>query len=75
MTHTLKEVWEKYAQEAREKFPEGSICTFCGGENNFADDCGWFYIHPQGSEGFCCEDCWNGAPGEAHRKKHGVGDR
>lgn len=56
--------------------PEGGTCTFCGGPNTFADDCGFYYIHPNGKQGgFACESCWDGEPGRKHRERYGAGER
>lgn len=30
--------------KARLEQPEGVICGFCGGVNEYADDCGFFYV-------------------------------
>lgn len=31
-------------EEAIASDPSGAVCHFCGKENTFADDCGFFYI-------------------------------
>ena len=61
---------------ARLEDDKGKICSFCGKENLFADDCGWFYIHPTPVlEGYTCEPCFRGVFGQMHQKRYGVGER
>ena len=56
--------------------PKGKVCNFCGKENNFADDCGWFYIHPTVVlKGYVCEECFRSWPGKKHQERYGVGER
>jgi len=38
------ELMKKDVAKAREAYPDGIKCHFCKEDNNFADDCGWFYI-------------------------------
>ena len=35
---------EKYLEDAKRSEPDGIICHFCHLPNDWADDCGWFYI-------------------------------
>lgn len=63
-------------EAAIEDDPLGAVCTFCGGENTFADDVGWFFAHPSiDREGYCCKQCWDGEVGHAHKARYGVGER
>lgn len=67
-----------YVAEATADDPLGQYCSFCGLVNKFADDCGWWCIWPEGSDkpgGYCCEDCWVGEYGQAHRDRYGLGER
>lgn len=69
---------ENYLGEAKRNDPEGSICSFCGNPNDFADDCGWFYLHPLGSDnlgGYSCRQCFDGEPGKKHIAIYGLGER
>jgi hypothetical protein len=67
---------ELYLEEAKINTPEGKICGFCGEENKFVDDYGWFWIESKTGEILpVCKSCWNGEPGEFHIQKHGLGDR
>jgi len=36
----------KYVEAAKLEAPSGAVCGWCGQENNFADDCGWFMCNP-----------------------------
>lgn len=31
-------------EQARLDDPDGCKCGLCGNDNDFADDCGWFYV-------------------------------
>ncbi len=65
-----------YVKLAQELDPAGSKCSFCGKDNDFADDIGWFYIHPTDtSHGHCCKACFDGEPGRKHIKRYGLGER
>lgn len=56
--------------------PRDSICGWCGGINEFVDDCGFIYITPYGDDTRpACENCYRGAIGEMHIKRYGVGER
>ena len=33
-----------WVNDARVSYPNDVTCHFCNGDNDFADDCGWFYI-------------------------------
>lgn len=33
-----------YLEDARKYDPEGITCGFCGGVNEFCDDCGFFWV-------------------------------
>lgn len=60
------------------KDPTGGVCAFCGGPNGFADDCGFWYLWPdgpQGPNGPSCEACFNGESGQKHQARYGVGER
>jgi hypothetical protein len=78
--NTLAE-WEAryplFLEMAKHDEPEGATCFFCGKENDFADDIGWFYIYPDklGPGGPCCKACWDGAPGRKHIELYGLGER
>jgi hypothetical protein len=63
--------------EARKEDPHGATCGFCGAENDFADDCGWFYLRSPGSDEDlpACESCVKGPIGAQHRERFGVGER
>jgi hypothetical protein len=63
-----------YIKEARISDPNGTVCSFCGKKNDFADDCGWFYICT-GNGGACCESCFRGEPGKKHIAIYGLGER
>lgn len=58
--------------------PTGAVCAFCGGQNDNADDCGWWYLFPDPDvkEGrpACCR-CHAGEPGRKHIDRYGVGER
>lgn len=75
---------ELVAQEADNTFPrptnepDGEECKFCGKENDFWDDIGFFYIcpDPEIKEGrACCRACYFGEPGQKHVARYGVGER
>lgn len=58
--------------------PGGEKCGFCGKENDFWDDCGFFYVWPDPKieEGrAACKSCYQGEPGQKHVKRYGVGER
>lgn len=72
-------------ERAKISDPDGVICGFCGAENDWADDCGWFYL-----ESYLtifpdivvpdvllpsCRECFYGEVGQMHRDKYGVGER
>lgn len=62
--HTVKlelDEWDlKENAKARVDDPEGSICFFCGEENDMADDIGWWYpFAKDGEQHSCCRKCWN----------------
>jgi len=50
-----------------------ALCGHCHVRPTMADDCGFFFTEPDGTP--CCEHCWHGAPGAAHRAEHGLGER
>lgn len=63
---------------ARATDPPGSTCTFCGKENDNADDCGWWYLYPNGKAddgGYACNACFDGEPGKKHQAIYGIGER
>lgn len=61
---------------ARTAEPEGTVCHYCGKENDFADDIGFFYISPtDDNRGACCKSCWDGPFGKEHVRRYGLGDR
>ena len=67
---------KKYLEAIMEREPEGATCGWCGGTNTFCDDIGWIWITPRGDDTrVCCESCWWGPHGDAHRARYGVGDR
>jgi prenyltransferase beta subunit len=69
---------EFYLQKARRDEPRGIICGFCGKPNDFADDCGFFWLCPQGKSSIplpACEACYDGEPGKQHIAHYGVGER
>ncbi len=57
--------------------PEGRFCGFCGNQNRWADDCGFWYLSPDEEHKHlpACEDCYRGEPGIKHRLNHGIGER
>jgi hypothetical protein len=58
--------------------PKGGICSFCSKPNDFADDCGFFYISPTSSitSQPCCRRCWfHRRPGKLHIARYGLGER
>lgn len=74
----------QWKEQALAECPEGKYCAFCGSENDFYDDLGWFYISPYTNkiapdgypeEGVCCKACWYGPHGQAHVARYGLGDR
>lgn len=67
----------KNLAEARRNEPGGVVCAYCGGENTFADDCGFFYCSVgKGLESKpTCEKCFRGKIGDAHIALYGLGDR
>jgi hypothetical protein len=62
---------------ALQECPEGATCHFCGADNFFADDCGFFYIDPEHVHDMrpVCEPCFRGEPGRKHVDYYGMGDR
>lgn len=57
---------------------DDSICTFCGGENDFDED-GYFYLWTRPGMSFedgepACKACREGEPGRKHEALHGKGD-
>ena len=76
----LAEIDKKWLEQALEYEPEGKICFFCNKENDFADDCGFFYVTPDGPDAPsankpCCKACWDGDPGNKHVARYGLGSR
>ena len=76
----------KYLSDAKRDYPDGIKCGFCGADNDFADDCGWFYCVPLNylelREKFpmnlmkpCCKKCWDGQIGTNHISIFGLGER
>ena len=72
----VRRLWRaiQYLEMAREQQPRGRTCTFCGKDNTFADELGFFYINPDPAIDArgghpCCEDCYNGEPGTKHRNR------
>lgn len=67
----------KDIEAARLDDPEGNTCSYCGKENDFADDCGWFYVTVSRLKASapCCQSCYQGVPGRRHIELYGVGDR
>jgi len=39
-----EELRKKDVESARVSYPNDSKCHFCSKDNDWADDCGWFYI-------------------------------
>lgn len=68
-----------YRKAALEDQPEGEYCHWCGEENHFCDDIGWFCIWPFANAGelcgITCEGCYRGPSGELHISRYGMGDR
>tara|TARA_Y100000310_G_C20614098_1_gene779649 strand:+ start:732 stop:989 length:258 start_codon:yes stop_codon:yes gene_type:complete len=65
-----------YVAQAKIDDPGGITCSFCASVNTFADDLGWFFIHPDGDVGgYACKACYHGEPGQKHQARYGVGDR
>jgi hypothetical protein len=63
-------------EKAREEDPEGVTCGWCGRENDFADDCGFFWITPTGDDSRpACRECYEGEPGRLHVARYGQGER
>lgn len=51
-------------ERAKLEEPEGKICGFCNKENNFVDDCGFWYIlnkdKPLERKSYAaCKECFN----------------
>lgn len=51
--------------KARLDDPQGYMCSACGNENDWADDCGWFYFYWQkpwhkkiATNKPVCKRCW-----------------
>jgi len=78
----------EYYHQALKDDPSGNVCSFCGKDNDFWDDCGWFYIKPtvtiviedeiivsQLELGPCCKACWKGPLGQSHIKRYGLSER
>ncbi len=60
--------------------PEDANCAFCGKENDYYDEDGFFYLWTKANAEFAsgqaaCKACVNGKPGKMHNKLHGAGDR
>ncbi len=58
--------------------PDGEICKFCGLENDFWDDCGFFYIAPDPKikeSRATCKECYFGEHGKKHVARWGLGER
>lgn len=79
--------WLKLAWESE---PDGRTCGICGKPNDFADDCGFWYIEKpdpidapyvqgEGARKWpmvpACEACFRGPVGHRHQEKYGVGER
>ncbi len=74
----LLEIYKYYYNCAINDYPNDGICGFCGGENKFVDDCGFFYcISLTGDKKMLptCEKCHHGEPGTNHIKIYGLGER
>lgn len=78
---------DKDVARAKEDDPDGAVCGFCGGPNDFADDIGWWYVvdvrkgekrKPNGTLDNpllpCCGKCFL-AYHPIHQKYYGVGER
>jgi hypothetical protein len=68
-----------YLEAAKQSDPEGKICYFCKKENDFADDCGFFYVldsnYPESREIYpACEACFK-IHNPYHISIYGCGDR
>jgi len=57
---------EKCLNQAKKEYPKDAVCGRCKKENNFADDCGFFYWNSSGKFPFedkdyipVCRSCWN----------------
>lgn len=85
--YNTKEYHEKNLKLARESEPEGVTCHFCKLPNDFADDCGFFYImDPNEPETRCekgyltnksypaCESCYRKHSWK-HTDYYGLGER
>lgn len=70
-------ITDSYLKAAILSDPKGKICFFCGKENDFYDDCGFFYISPDENTKSkpTCYECYYGEPGRKHVEKYGVGER
>ena len=71
---------DTWKAEAIKDCPEGEYCAWCGKENDFFDDIGFFWIAPfpqnaKELQGATCESCYRGELGKAHGDWYGVGDR
>jgi len=59
--------------------PSGATCGFCGKPNDMADDCGFWYLDPEGKHESkpCCRECAEGVRGlmAKHQAIYGVGER
>jgi hypothetical protein len=56
------------------------LCPWCRIRPLWADDVGFFYLHPykgedQRNDQPCCEHCYRGQPGKMHTDLYGVGER
>ena len=67
-----------WVARAKAEDPGGSICTFCGEDNDNADDCGWWYLTPNGPHelnGPACNECSDSGLLKKHQARYGVGER
>jgi membrane protease subunit (stomatin/prohibitin family) len=46
-------------EEILAEWEEGRKCANCGKENDFYDDCGWFYGYAATHYAPHCQECWN----------------
>jgi hypothetical protein len=50
-------------------------CGFCHIRPAMWDDCGFWFLSSGVYTKPCCRHCFEGAPGDAHRARYGVGER
>ena len=68
--------FSEWLQAVRSDGWRNMLCGFCHKRPTMADDCGLWFLTPDGNGTRpCCRACYESEPGRQHRARHGVGER